>query len=144
MSTIDEITREISALIPKIARYAHSGSFAKIKVTPAQIIMLMSIHHHGQCKLRTLARERNISPPTVTGLIDRLVRDGYVRKAPDPEDRRATMVSLNKKGEDTVNRHLITIQDLWKNILTQLSQKEQEQYLKILKKIVSILSKKEG
>ncbi|MBU0759511.1 MAG: MarR family transcriptional regulator [Candidatus Omnitrophica bacterium] len=144
MATIDEITREISRLIPKIATQAHPGSFANIRITPAQILMLMSIHAHGKCHLKTLARERKVSPPTITGLVDRLLKDGYVRKDPDPEDRRAAMVSLTKKGEGVVTRHLASIQNLWKSILTHLSQKEREQYLGILRKIVNILSKKEG
>ncbi|MBU4148983.1 MAG: MarR family winged helix-turn-helix transcriptional regulator [Candidatus Omnitrophica bacterium] len=144
MATIDEITQEISRLIPQIARHANAKSFAKIHVTPAQLIMLMSIHAHGKCKLKTLAIERKISPPTVTGLIDRLLNDGYVKKAPDLEDRRAALVSLTKKGEDITRRHMATIQDLWKNVLIHLTRKEQEQYLRILKKIVTILSRKEG
>jgi DNA-binding MarR family transcriptional regulator len=144
MATIDEITLEISRLIPKIATQAHPGSFANIKITPAQILMLMSIHAHGQCHLKTLSRERKVSPPTITGLVDRLLKDGYVKKGPDPEDRRAAMVSLTKKGEGVINRHLTGIQGMWKGILIHLSREEREQYLSILRKIVNILSKKEG
>ncbi|MBU4342965.1 MAG: MarR family winged helix-turn-helix transcriptional regulator [Candidatus Omnitrophica bacterium] len=140
MATIDAITKEISIMVPKIARHAHAGTFSKINITPAQILMLIFIKNHGQCKLKTLAKERKISPPTATGLIDRLVKGSYVKRGSDPEDRRVVMVSLTKKGENVVGRHLGAIQDLWKGVLIKLSQKEQEQYLHILRKIVAILS----
>ena len=143
MATIDAITKEISIMVPKIARHAHAEAFANIHITPAQILMLMFIKNHGQCKVNTLAKERKISPPTATGLIDRLVKGGYVKRGSDAEDRRAVLVSLTKKGENVVDLHLCTIQDLWKSVLIKLSHEEQEQYLHILRKIAIILSEQE-
>jgi len=144
MATIDKITHEISIMVPKIMKGAKTGFLSKSNISSAQMIMLVSIHDHGQCKLKTLAKERGISPPTATGLIDRLTRAGYVKRGPDPEDRRVVMVSLTKKGENLVQNFLSTVRKRWKNILKHLTAKEQHQYLNILKKIVAILSGKEG
>ena len=144
MATINELTREISIMVPKLMKGARTGLFSKANVTTAQMIMLVSIHDYGQCKLKTLAKERGISPPTATGLIDRLVRAGYVKRGSDPEDRRVVMVSLTKKGEKIVQDFLSTVRNRWKNILVHLTPKEQQQYLNILKKIVAVLSGKEG
>ncbi|NQV04068.1 MAG: MarR family transcriptional regulator [Candidatus Omnitrophica bacterium] len=144
MATIDELTREISVMVPKLMKGARSSFLAKSNISTAQMIMLVSIHDHGQCKLKTLAKERGISPPTATGLIDRLLRAGYVKRGSDPEDRRVVMVSLTKKGENAVQDFLSTVRKRWKNILIHLTSKEQHQYLNIVKKIVSVLSGKEG
>jgi len=144
MATIDKITHEISIMVPKLMKGAKSGFLSKGNITSAQMIMLISIHDHGQCKLKTLARERDISPPTATVLIDRLVRSGYVKREASMEDRRVVMASLTKKGEKSVQDFLSTVRNRWKKILTHLTSKEQEQYLNILKKIVAILSGKEG
>ena len=144
MATINELTREISIMVPKLMKGARTGLFSKANVTTAQMIMLVSIHDHGQCKLKTLAKERGISPPTATGLIDRLVRAGYVKRGSDPEDRRVVMVSLTGKGKSSVQDFLSTVRNRWKNILVHLTPKEQQQYLNILKKIVAVLSGKEG
>lgn len=144
MTTINELTREISIMVPKLMKGARSSFLLKANVTTAQMIMLVSIHDYGQCKLKTLAKERDISPPTATGLIDRLVRAGYVKRKSDPEDRRVVMVSLTKKGEKIVQDFLSTVRNRWRNILVHLTPKEQQQYLNILKKIVAVLSGKEG
>ena len=144
MATIDQITDEICIMLPKLMKGAHSNFLSKTNITSAQMIMLVSIHDHGRCKLKTLAKERNISPPTATGLIDRLVKAGYVKRESDPEDRRVVIVSLTKKGQKNVQDFLDTVKSRWKNILTHLNPKEQEQYLNILRKIVFILSGKEG
>ncbi len=144
MAVINQITQEISVILPKLMRYASTNQFSKVNVTPAQIIMLASIHDHGRCKIKTLAKERRISPPTATGLIDRLVKGKYVKRDSDPEDRRVVMVSLTEKGENTVRNYLKAIKNVWKNILTCLTVEEQRQYLNILKKIVGTLSEAKG
>jgi MarR family transcriptional regulator, organic hydroperoxide resistance regulator len=140
MTDINEITKEISIMIPKLMKGAKSDFLSKSNITSAQMIMLVSIHDCGQCSLKTLANERGISPPTATGLIDRLVKAGYVKRSDDPDDRRAVIVSLTQKGKKTVENFLTTIRNRWKNILIHLSGEERQQYLNILKKIVSILS----
>lgn len=38
---------------------------------------------------------------TTTGLVDWLVEIGYVRRLPDPEDRRVVRISLTEKGRQT-------------------------------------------
>ena len=86
----------------------------------------------------------SISPPTATGLLDRLARAGYVKRGSDLEDRRVVMISLTKKGENATQDFLRTVRNRWKNILIHLTSKEQHQYLNIVKKIVAILSGKKG
>ncbi|MFH1782495.1 MAG: MarR family transcriptional regulator [Candidatus Omnitrophota bacterium] len=122
----------------------NTNLLTKLKVTQAQMTILVSIRDYGKCKISTLAKDRNISPPTATGLIDRLVKGGYVKRSPDPEDRRICMVSLTKKGENSVTDFLSTVKEVWKDILLCLNHQEQEEYLNILRKIVASLSKKEN
>ena len=144
MATIDELSNEISIMVPKLMKGARSSFLAKANISTAQMIMLISIHDHGQCKIKTLAKERGISPPTATGLLDRLVRAGYVKRGSDSEDRRVVMISLTKKGENAAQDFLRTVRNRWKNILIHLTSKEQHQYLNIVKKIVDILSGEKG
>jgi DNA-binding MarR family transcriptional regulator len=45
-----------------------------------------------------LARVVAIEPPTMVRTIDRMVRDGLVTRAPDPEDRRISRIHLTDRG----------------------------------------------
>jgi DNA-binding MarR family transcriptional regulator len=45
-----------------------------------------------------LARVVAIEPPTMVRTIDRMVRDGLVTRAPDPEDRRISRIHLTDHG----------------------------------------------
>lgn len=45
-----------------------------------------------------IARQLMVTPAVVTGIVDRLERRGFVRRTPDPEDRRVVRLSLTEAG----------------------------------------------
>jgi DNA-binding MarR family transcriptional regulator len=53
----------------------------------------------GGAGVGELARAAGFSSRNVTGLVDTLERAGLVRRAPDPEDRRAVVVSITAAGK---------------------------------------------
>ncbi len=52
----------------------------------------------GPMRIGALAQSEQVEPPTMTRLVDAMERDGYVERAPDPEDRRAVIVRPTPKG----------------------------------------------
>jgi DNA-binding MarR family transcriptional regulator len=72
---------------------------ALLDVPPSQFICLRYIVDHDGCKLVDLARERGLSLPNASRIIDRLVRRDLVTRRSDNSDRRvirlhATDVSI--------------------------------------------------
>jgi len=61
--------------------------------------VLWALQASGPVVMRALSQQLGISPRTVTGLIDALEADGWVTRAPHPEDRRATIVSITPASE---------------------------------------------
>jgi len=49
-----------------------------------------------------LARDLLVHPTTITLVTDQLVKDGLVRRTPDPSDRRATLSTITAKGRRLV------------------------------------------
>jgi DNA-binding MarR family transcriptional regulator len=45
-----------------------------------------------------LAERMHVTPPTITGLTDRLVKQGLIRREEDPGDRRLVRLSLTEEG----------------------------------------------
>lgn len=52
-------------------------------------------------KMSELSGELKVSNGNVTGIVDRLVNDGLIVRAPVPGDRRAMLVRLTHKGRET-------------------------------------------
>ena len=81
---------------------------------------MVSIQEHNGCTLTELSREMHVSAPTVTGIIDRMERDGYVKRSHDPNDRRVIHVALTKKGEGIVGQFRDNIRKRWQYILSKM------------------------
>jgi DNA-binding MarR family transcriptional regulator len=54
-------------------------------------------------RLSTLADRAAMSRPSMLELIDELESKGYVRREPDPDDRRAKLIVPTKMGMDTIS-----------------------------------------
>jgi DNA-binding MarR family transcriptional regulator len=66
------------------------GAQAKLKDVDLDCLDLIS--RHGPLGPSALARRAGLHPATITGILDRLERDGWVVRERDPEDRRAVVV----------------------------------------------------
>ncbi len=85
-----------------------------------------------------------ISPPVVTGLVDRLVKSGYVARMRDSQDRRIVFVKLTKRGITYVGKFRKAMQKKWKQILVYLTEKERLAYIKIINKLMKAIEKEKA
>jgi DNA-binding MarR family transcriptional regulator len=58
----------------------------------------------GPMRIGELARIEQVEPPTMTRLVDGLVRDGLASREPDPDDARAVRVRATPTGTRTLHR----------------------------------------
>lgn len=136
MAGQEDIISEILRIVPVFVRKVHSGTFQHLSLTPAQMFVLLLISDQEICQLKDISRELSISAPTATGIVDRLERDGYVKRQHDRQDRRAVNVALTSKGSKFIHRSRQKKFDRFRQILLILSPAERKQYLHILKKLV--------
>jgi DNA-binding MarR family transcriptional regulator len=68
--------------------------------------LLWAIYRHPDRRLRVneLAREVALSSTAMSRFVDRVEAAGYVRREPDPEDRRALQVTINDAGVTLLRR----------------------------------------
>jgi DNA-binding MarR family transcriptional regulator len=79
------------------AVYAESARAYGLTVQQGQLLCVLMGRPYGMGDLgATLGLEKS----SLTGLVDRAVRRGLVRREPDPDDRRAVQVVLTGEGRD--------------------------------------------
>jgi len=139
MSSKDHIAQEISRMMPKIARHVTLGFTQVFHLTPPQVFTLILVGEMQQCSFSDLSHALRVSAPTVTGIIDRLEKAGYVKRVPSQEDRRVINIQLTKLGHKFEKEIQVHIRKQWRVLLEKLSQKESESYLSIVKKIYARL-----
>jgi DNA-binding MarR family transcriptional regulator len=73
--------------------------WARLDVTMPQMKVLMLLGLHGSAPVSQLAQQMSVSPPNVTGILDRLEQHGWVRRTSDLRDRRVVRVVLTSDGQ---------------------------------------------
>ena len=68
------------------------------KVRPAYLCVMMSLWEEDGLKVIELGKKAGLEPSTMTGLLDRMERDGLVRRTMDPTDRRVLRINLTEIG----------------------------------------------
>lgn len=126
MSTVTraQVSAAIAQLMPRIIRGVQLDFFVKHGTTQTQFLVLVAIHGYGRCTMGTLARSLHVRMPTATGIISRLVRDGFVQRFPHQQDRRQVIVTLTPKGQAFIRDFQAVIRRRWEEVLKSLGPAE--------------------
>jgi DNA-binding MarR family transcriptional regulator len=91
---------EIAESLSRLTRWA-------VRVVPKQMSMTaistLGSLSGGPLRISELAEREGASQPGMTTLVNRLAAAGYVRRAPNPSDGRATLVHLTTQGEQALD-----------------------------------------
>ena len=92
-----------------------------------QLGLLMQIHYRGNCGISDIGNRFDITNAAASQLVDKLVQNGLIQRAEDPQDRRAKLLTLTEKGKEMI-QHSTERSYRWVGDLAQkLSSQEREQ-----------------
>jgi len=128
---LEQRVRRISALLPHIPRNLRIPALidrVQRGLTTSQLLALFIL---DEAQLRGLSMSRiadelGVSLPTATGIVDRLVREGLVRRWPCLEDRRMVLIRLTSRGRQVARRLLKALEEVLTRVLSRLDEEEQE------------------
>ena len=76
-----------------------SIAWMELNLTIAQLKSLLFIYFEGTTNFITLATALRVTPPNVTGIINRLVEQKLVSREENPEDRRTFILKVTETGK---------------------------------------------
>ncbi|TNC24594.1 MarR family winged helix-turn-helix transcriptional regulator [Amycolatopsis alkalitolerans] len=71
----------------------HGLTFARYEA-----LVLLSFARRSSLPMRVMGERLQLHPTSVTNIVDRLERDGLVKRVPHPTDRRTTLVEITDGG----------------------------------------------
>jgi len=143
---ISSFSRELSDFLPYLIRgmlRRYTGALGRGLISLPQFTSLDLINSHGSMKMKDIAGELNISLPAATGMIDRLHHMGLVKREFDLKDRRIVKIALTPKGKRILDNTKENRKKAIEDVFSELSAKERENYLNIVRKVISIMYKNE-
>ena len=130
-----DVSLAVARLMPYIMRGVQLDFFVKRGVTQTQFLMLAAIRAYARCTMGALARSLHIAMPTASGIVDRLVNAGFVRRAPQADDRRQVIVELTAKGQAFFRDFETVIRRRWEEILLSLEPDELAAFYDVVTKL---------
>jgi len=133
-----EVLRSLRRIFHAVDR--HSRRLARIHgLTEPQAICLNAINRAGELNPGQLARIVSLSPPTVTGILDRLERRGLIKRERTARDKRQVVVRLTNTGRDLLNNSPPPLQERFTRRLTGLPASRQRQIARSLNEVVKLM-----
>ncbi len=137
---IKSFESHLGFLIYDLARYyriAFDKKMASYGLTRSQWFTLGYVYREEGISQTKLAELLGIGKGTVGGLIDRMETNEWVKRRPDPKDRRTNLVYLTKKSRAKVSEIMKLADQLIQDSVQSLGEKEKTiliDSLKIIKK----------
>ena len=100
---ISEIMQSLRRIIKSIQDYSQEVS-NKFGITGPQLWVLKIISGNENLSLGELSKRMYLHPSSITGLVDRLEKKGYVLRDRGQEDRRVIKVQLTSEGKKLVRK----------------------------------------
>lgn len=100
---MNDARRHICFNLGKVMRRVYSyyqSRLAPYGLTPSQYFVFAALWCEDGVTLGDLGEKVALDASTLTGIIDRMEREGFVQRRPDPEDRRAIRVFLTDKARE--------------------------------------------
>lgn len=111
----------------------------KTDITLPQFFVLEFLGREGESKMTELAHFMNVTTAAMTGIVGRLVRDSYIERIYDQNDRRIIKVKLTNEGSSIVRKICERKQQMIVKVFGKISEVDREQYLRILNQIKKIM-----
>jgi DNA-binding MarR family transcriptional regulator len=96
------------------AFYAGTLVQAGLRISPAGLGVLRVLLAGDGLKSSDVAARGWSSPGTLTSVVNTLVREGYVERRPDPEDRRVVRLYVTDKGRQICEDYLTIAGPRWR------------------------------
>ncbi|SCY26423.1 MarR family winged helix-turn-helix transcriptional regulator [Desulfoluna spongiiphila] len=134
-------TDHIIALIGKTREKSNAFILWKLKelgiegLAPSHGGILVNLFRSSPLSMKELAERVGRDKSTITALVNKLIKLGYVEKRKDPSDSRVTLIALTREGEELKPDFEYVSAKLMSTTFRGFSQEEKEQVVRLLERI---------
>jgi DNA-binding MarR family transcriptional regulator len=118
---------------------AISAAWSDAQITMQQLRVMTILYHDGPTRVSDLARRLGVSTPTITGILDRLVRQGATYRTSDQRDRRVVLNDLTVEGRQLVEHLVPGNGDRARMALARLSEPERLALMDALQNLLRVM-----
>ena len=139
---INEVLKTLRKIVRSIDLYSKSIA-EKCGLTIPQLMILQELELETTISVGELALKVSLSSATVTDILDRLEKKGYIKRVRDLEDKRKVAVVATESGMSVSQNGPPILQDDFLNHLVDLRDWEKSMILSSLQRVASLMENEE-
>jgi DNA-binding MarR family transcriptional regulator len=109
----------------------------RLGLTQQKWVLLAALERHGECVLSQLGQSLLVTKANITGMVDRLERDGLVQRRRDEVDRRLWWVRPTPKGLEALEAMNLLQEEWFERCFEGLDEGELDTFLATMKKLTA-------
>lgn len=107
----------------------------KYDLNLTEFAVLELLYHKGEQPIQAIGKKVLIASSSITYVVDKLEKKGYVERRACPEDRRVTFAHITEAGTEYMDTIFPQHATQMTRIFDELTEQELEQMIELLKKI---------
>ena len=138
--------QEVSKKMPLIAREfirRLRKTFSQGALTVPQLVILDFLRERSSAQMSELAKALGFSMSAVTAIVDKMIEHKLVKRERPQEDRRVVRITLLNKGKKMIERINEGRRNIVNDLFSVLTEAEKNEYIRIIRKIVDSLEKRQ-
>jgi MarR family transcriptional regulator, organic hydroperoxide resistance regulator len=132
LEAIIYLTTETRRVTKELARRAN--------VTGPQLTVVKLLETIGDLTLSQLSDKIRAQNSTVTGIVDRMEREGLAQRVRSTEDRRVVRIHLTEKGAKLASEIPVEPMEILRSALSGLTPSETTEFLRLMTKVAKRVS----
>lgn len=140
----DDVTGIIRAIRKVIQGFSVQSKrqFRRSGLTMPQLLALRAIASANVKEVTAayIAPRVQLSAATITGVLDRLEKHGYISRKRTSSDRRKVCLTLTAKGRKELERLAVSFQDKFAQKLSEIKEADRKTILKSLETIINLIN----
>jgi DNA-binding MarR family transcriptional regulator len=110
-------------------------AFDRERVRGYHFRLLAALEQYGPASQADLGRRTGIDRSDVVATLNELVERGLAQREPDMADRRRNVITMTKRGADTLERLDAVLDDVQNAVLAPLTSRQRETLVRLLAKL---------
>jgi DNA-binding MarR family transcriptional regulator len=135
---LDQLGKALRRVLANVRRLrgqqAHLGAQ---EISHAQFELLIELLERGRLPVGELAAVAQLTPSTVTGMLDHLVACGHVARSRAEQDRRVVVCELTAQGRREIEAHKAAKQAHWESALANIPSEDLRAATRVLTRVSS-------
>lgn len=130
--------RQLINTFSEVFKLTHQLSYQKMdkhNMYPGQPKLLALIRYHEGLTQKELACKNFVKPSTITGMLNKLEANGYVKRIPDETDKRIMRVYLTPEGRHLAEHGENFLIKMTEQMFNGFSEEELKIFLRLADKI---------